>query len=90
MIISIYRSESSTNDTNELKRIKTLISDLQRNSEESHGKNRETLDSMTSTITDLQSRFEQMETRFDRWHKEMKEVTEICFSSRRSLFSMEI
>ena len=79
----IRRSESSPTNVDELKRIKFLISNLQDDLERSRVKDSAKWE---STITDLQSRFGQMETRFDRWLKEMKEVSSICFTPAPLLF----
>jgi gas vesicle protein len=82
----IYRSESSPTNADESKRIKSLISDLQEDLVESQIKTDNKLESMESTITDLQSRFTQMESRFDRWLKESKQVSVIGFHYATSLF----
>ncbi len=66
-----HRSESSPTNADELKQIKSLISDLQDDLKDSQT---QIDDKLESNITDLHSRFNQMENRFDRWLKEMKEV----------------
>ncbi|CAF4430543.1 unnamed protein product, partial [Adineta steineri] len=68
-------SESSSNNADELKRIKTLVIDIQKDLEDSQTENNDKLESMKSTITDLQTRFVQMESRCDRWITDMKEIT---------------
>ncbi|CAF1203398.1 unnamed protein product [Adineta steineri] len=68
-------SESSSNNADELKRIKILVLDIQKDLEDSKIENNDKLESMKSTITDLQTRFVQMETRCDRWIMDMKEIT---------------
>ncbi|CAF3741642.1 unnamed protein product [Adineta steineri] len=68
-------SDSTSNNADELKRIKTLVIDIQKDLEDSQTENNDKLESMKSTITDLQTRFVQMESRCDRWITDMKEIT---------------
>jgi len=56
----IPRSESSPNNANELRRIKSFISDLQNNLEELRTQTDDKLNSMTSSITALQSQIAQL------------------------------
>jgi gas vesicle protein len=83
----IHRSESSPTNADESKQIKSLISDLQDDLKDSQT---QIDDKLESNITDLQSRFNQMENRFDRWLKEMKEVGVIDVHHETSLFSIYI
>lgn len=77
----IHRSDSSSTNADELKRIKSLMSDLQDELEESSAEHTEKFESIESMITDLQSRFSQMETHVDRYLKEMDYVSLTFFSS---------
>jgi hypothetical protein len=71
----MYRPDSSSTNADELKRIKSLMSDLQDKLGDSSADHMQKLESAESMITDLQSRFTQMETQVDRWLKEMKDVS---------------
>ncbi len=85
-MFDIHRSESSPTNADESKRIKSLISDLKNDLENSQAQIDNKLESMESNITDVQLRFTQMENRLDRWQKEMKEVGVIGFPHAISLF----
>ncbi len=87
-LYDMNRSESSTTNADELKRIKSILSDLQSDLEDSQSEIDKKLESMESNITDLQSRYTQMETRFERWGNDMKDVSVIHFSHLTSLFCM--
>ena len=77
----IHRSDSSSANADELKRIKSLVNDLQDELEESFAEHTEKFESIESMITDLQSRFSQMETHVGRYLKEMDYVSLKCFTS---------
>lgn len=75
----IFRSEPSTTNADESKRIRSLLNDLQDELGDARITTDNKLESMGSTITDLQLRFTEIENRFDRYFKEMKEVSSIDF-----------
>ena len=79
--LDTYRSDSSTTDSEELKRIKSLICDLQTNVEESLDADREELHSMGGVIYELRSRFDEMENSFNRCFKNIEEVSSIIYPS---------
>ena len=71
----IYRSESSTANSDELKRIKSLITDLQMNLEESYNGEKSRLVSMESAIREVQKRLDTMETRSNQSLKNTERVS---------------
>jgi uncharacterized coiled-coil DUF342 family protein len=75
-----YRSESSSTNFDESKRIKSLINDLQNNLKDSQNEVDNKLESMKASITVLQTRFTQIENRFDRWVSDMKDVSVLLIS----------
>ena len=87
-LFDMHRSESSLSNSDDLKRIKSLMNDLQENLEESRFEDTEKFQSMESAIKALQSRFDQMESRFDRRFDDMKEVSSVYFSPVTLLFWM--
>jgi hypothetical protein len=78
----IHRSDSSSANADELKRIKSLMTDLQDELEESFAGHTEKFESIESMITDLQSRFSQMENHVGRCVEEMDSVSLKCFCFR--------
>ncbi|UJR20243.1 hypothetical protein I4U23_023374 [Adineta vaga] len=74
MTNDITSESASSINADELKRMKTFINNVKYDLEDSRNANNTKLESMKTTITDLQSRFGQMESRCDRWIKEMKEI----------------
>ena len=75
----VHRSDSSSANTDELKRMKSLMSDLQELAW-SFVEHMEKFESMESTISDLQSQFSQIESRIDRCSKEIDYVSLKSFS----------
>ena len=76
-VIVKHRAESTSTNVDELKRIKSLISNFQDDLQDSRFADSEKLETMKYTITDLQTRFSEMETSCDRWIKEMQGVSSI-------------
>ena len=84
----ICRSASSTTDSDELKRIKYLINDVQENVDDLREKNCDNLESMRTALTELQSKFDQMETRYNQSLKNMDGVSSIDISPTSLFFAI--
>ncbi len=73
-LIYVCRSESSSTNLDESRRIKSLITDLKDELDDSQSGIDNRLESMESNMTNLQTRLTQIETRFDRWTTDVKQV----------------